>query len=150
MQNHCCCENHFGNGATNSSQIFKNFFLQTLPKFKETKQNKKSERNQTTEHQACGCSTVTLEWNPLLPDKSRSEGWSSSLMLLKSILKWQPGDWALTPILGEKKRSFYICGMYQTSLHWFTWSENVPAKLNILSVPPNKLQENTTGARIMS
>lgn len=108
MQNHCCCENHFGNGVTNSSQIFKIFFYKLCPSLK--KQNKKSERNQTTEHQACGCSTVTLEWNPLLPDKSRSEGWSSSLMLLKSILKWQPGDWALTPILGEKKKAFTSVG----------------------------------------
>lgn len=64
---------------------------------------------------------MTVEWNPLLPDKSRSGGWGSSFNAIKEHLKMTAWSLGIDPDPGRRlSKKLIIWGMYRTFSHWFT------------------------------
>lgn len=75
---------------------------------------------------------MTIKWNPLLPDKSRSGGWGCSCNAIKENLKmtvWSPGN---DPDPRSRlTNNPLICGMLPNCLHWFAgWENSKKAKKN--------------------
>lgn len=88
---------------------------------------------------------MTVKWNPLLPDKTRSGGWGSSFNAIKEHLKMTPWSRALTLILrSQLSKKLCICGMYRTSLHWSSaWESERKQTCHYLTTRSRKIMEGS-------